>query len=158
MWRHCWLGWVVSRLTNDSALVAIHGSRWSGNVLLDNIESQNDRWDIRTVEHQISYAKQDLPRQQGGKQWRREGDPRVTWQKRLDVVPEGNSGGDGVVGRRKREDVVEICSNPVISPGSLHRPVAHYRCSGLVSTAAFRFKSVRCVCFFFCFVCSKWNE
>jgi len=63
-------------LTNDSALVTINRSARTGNILLDNVKSNDRRREIGSVD-EVSDTEQDLPRHKGRKKGGRKGDARV---------------------------------------------------------------------------------
>lgn len=100
----------MSQLTENSALIAVHGSR-SGHVLLHHVQAHHRRSRFQAAVGEIADAEEDLPRQKVREKRRRRREERVPGQEGVHVGPEGSAGevfrrGEGR--RREREEVVEI--------------------------------------------------
>ena len=110
------------RLTNDSALVTVHGTPRTSDVFLNNVEGDHRRREIRAVD-EFPDPEQDLPRHQRRKEGRRESYTSVVGEEPLDAVAEG-SVGEGGVGGGKSEKVIEIGAYSPLHP--LRRPLVDH--------------------------------
>ena len=108
---------LASQLTENPALIAVHGSG-SGHVLLHDIEAHRRRTGLgptAAVGGDVADAEEDLPRQQVREERRRRREQRVLSQEGSDGGPEGSAGESlrrGEERRREREEVVEVGGDP----------------------------------------------
>ena len=118
----------MGKLTDDSALVAVDGSR-SGDVLFDDIEAHHGRRGVGSVGREIADAQQDLPRKQVGEErWRRR-KRRVLREERPHALSE-RAGRRRLARRWERQEVAEVGRHSPLHP--LHRtPIYDHSASDL---------------------------